>query len=290
MTTLDYNIQLVLLQTSSDYVLDLNMPLIASLLDTDLYKLTMQAAVLDHFKDAHVKYGLTNRTPDLQLTEEAVKWLRDECDSLGSLRFTPQEIEFLGRAVPHLPVRYLEYLRDFQLKPKDHLTITFHDRELSIEVHGPWVDTILYEIPLLALVSEAYFKFVDTDWNYYGQRELAADKAQKLLDHGCVFSEFGTRRRRSLKAQELVLQEILTRAKDDSKFLGTSNVYFAMKYNLKPIGTVAHEWMMGIASYTQDYVHANLKSMEYWLETMGKEGAGLVLTDTFGTDNFLKCE
>jgi len=269
-------------------------PVIISLLDTDLYKITMHAAVHKNFPDAEVAYNFTNRTPDKKLTPEALDWLKAQIELLGELRFTKEEIEYLKNAVPYLPDEYLKYLESFKLAPKEQVVLIVKGNGvLDLKVNGTWQDTILYEIPLLALISEAYFRFVDKDWNLDGQIEKVQAKAKKLIDNKIPFSEFGTRRRRSFEVQELIMKGITSYCEnlstdEKSLFLGTSNVLFAKKFNVKPIGTVAHEWMMGIASITDDYKSANENSMKYWVDTFGGENAGLALTDTFGTDDYLK--
>lgn len=211
---------------------------------------------------------------------------------MENLRFTTEELTFLKKAVPFLPENYLTYLKTFKLDPRNQVQFTFDEtQDLKVLVSGKWVETILYEIPILALISEAYFKFVDTDWNYDNQLTKAAEKAKTLINNGCKFSEFGTRRRRSFETQDLVVEGILKGASEINRsesITGTSNVLLAMKYNLKPIGTVAHEWMMGIAAYTQDYKNANKIAMETWLKTFGDKAAGFALTDTFGSPNFLE--
>lgn len=160
-------------------------------------------------------------------------------------------------------------------------------------MEGLWVDTILYEIPLLALTSEAYFKLCDRDWNYSGQNENAHRKALRLLEPGCLFSEFGTRRRRDYHTQDLVICGLKQASAEadkkgwKGKLSGTSNVHFAMKHALPPVGTVAHEWFMGIAAYTDDYEHATETALRYWIGSFGEGVLAIALTDTFGTPVFL---
>ena len=166
--------------------------------------------------------------------------------------------------------------------------------DVQLDIGGRWLDTILYEIPLLALTSEAYFKFCDRDWTYEHQETRAYDKGCKLLQHGCIFSEFGSRRRRDYHTQDLVIQGLKRAAADaqahewTGRLSGTSNVHFAMKYGIPPVGTVAHEWFMGIASITNDYEHANETALRYWVGCFGEGVLGIALTDTFGTPTFLK--
>ncbi|KAH3672829.1 hypothetical protein WICMUC_004051 [Wickerhamomyces mucosus] len=271
------------------------MAVITSLLDTDLYKITMHAAVHKNFPNEIVTYSFTNRTPEKKLNSEAIEWLISEIDQLNNLRFTQDEIDYLNKEVPYLPKNYLKYLETFQLDTKSQIQLNYDPltMDLDLKVNGKWIDTILYEIPLLALISEAYFKFVDKDWDLIDQTDLIQIKLQKLIDNNIPFSEFGTRRRRSFKTQELIVQNILEYknkiSNDQSKLiLGTSNVLLAKIFNLKPIGTIAHEWFMGIAAIIQDYKQANHKALDYWIDTFGSQNSGLALTDTFGTDDFLK--
>jgi nicotinate phosphoribosyltransferase len=205
---------------------------------------------------------------------------------------------------PYLNAQYLHFLSTFRLQPSKQLKLLFNaiddtgsDDDLGdfrIHTEGLWLDTILYEIPLLALVSEAYFKFVEKDWSYEGQVEKAYQKGRTLLEGGCIVSEFGSRRRRDYHTQDLVLQG-LRRAADEGqkagwpgKLTGSSNVHFAMRHDLLPIGTVAHEWFMGVAAITNNYESANEIALQYWTATFGEGVLSIALTDTFGTPTFLK--
>ena len=230
-------------------------------------------------------------------------WLTVD-SGLANIRLSPEEQGYLQNTCSYFNHTYLEWLSRFRLRPSEHVKLHFdperhtgapHDRgDLKITIEGPWVDTILYEIPLLALTSEAYFRFCDKDWNHDGQQEKAKAKGLELLRNGCIFSEFGTRRRRDYKTMTLVIQGLVDAAEEGrtsdyaGKLSGTSNVHFAMQYGIPAVGTVAHEWFMGIASVNSDYRNANETALRYWVGTFGEGVLGIVLTDTFGTPSFLK--
>lgn len=199
---------------------------------------------------------------------------------------------------------YLAFLKDFRLRPRDQVVAKFIPDcdtgkdddvgDVQIEIKGLWVDTILYEIPFLALTSEAYFRFIDKDWSYDGQEEKAFEKGMRLLEGGCIVSEFGTRRRRDYHTQALVFRGLIKANKQggekglQGKITGTSNVHLAMRFGIAPIGTVAHEWFMGVAAITDDYEHATETALSYWVGCFGQGVLGIALTDTFGTPIFLR--
>ena len=265
-----------------------------SLLDTDLYKLTMQCAVLKFFASVDVEYAFTNRTPHMRLNRKAFDWLQEQVSKLENVTLSMKELEFLRHHCKFLSREYLDFLQSFRLQPSEQVKLTFQPTEgdfgdLDIHIQGLWVETILYEVPLLALTSEAYFKFVDTDWMHDGQEDLAYQKASALLKAGCVFSDFGSRRRRDFETQNRMVKGLVRASKESQgpgKLTGTSNVYFAMRYGIPPVGTVAHEWYMGIAAISGNYETANEQGLRFWLQCFGKGVLGVALTDTFGTPNF----
>ena len=172
------------------------------------------------------------------------------------------------------------------MRPSDHIDARFIPDDdtgkqdelghVELRTAGLWVETILYEIPLLALISEAYFKFCDRDWTYAGQVEQAKKKGLILMENGCMASEFGSRRRRDYRTQDMVI-EGLRQAQEEGaargyrgKITGTSNVHFAMRYGIPPVGTVAHEWFMGVAAVTASYRSATEAALSYWIATFGK--------------------
>jgi nicotinate phosphoribosyltransferase len=270
---------------------------VTSFLDTDLYKLTMQCAVLKFFSTVQVEYAFTNRTPGMRLNKKAFSWLEEQVTKLADITLSKDEHQFLQQTCPYLSQEYLQYLASFRMKPSEHVQLSFEpvddsdSGDLNIKVKGLWLETILYEIPLLALTSEAYFRFVDTEWSHAGQEEAAHQKGIKLFKAGCLVSEFGSRRRRDSKTQDLVVAGLHRASQEPGmpgKLTGTSNVFFAMKHNISPVGTVAHEWYMGIAALTDNYEQANELGLSYWLGCFGEGILGIALTDTFGTPAFFK--
>ena len=282
-------------------------------LDQDLYKFTMQCAVLSSFPDVEVIYTLINRTQHMKLTLEAFEWIKAQVAKLGDARVTEQELAWLHVACPFLNKDYLYFLGNFRFRPVQQIRLGFEtdgqkdgqkdskkdgqtEGVLSLEVYGLWVETILYDILLLAIVSEAYFRFVDKDWTISGQEQSAKDKATRLLKAGCIFSELGTRRRRSYRTHLAVLKGLIAGAQsgdiqnDQTRgcFLGTSNVHLAMRFGLKPIGTVAHEWFMAIAALTDDYENANQHALRHWTGMVKAGVTPIAVTDTFGTPSFFE--
>lgn len=195
-----------------------------------------------HYPEAEVSYRFYNRNSDRSLNSAAFRWLQQQVLSLSNIVITAEEIAFLKKSCPFLPDAYYAFLKDFKFNAQREVFMSFdeHSRELSITIQGLWTRTILYEIPILSLISEAYFRFVETDWSHEHQRDLATQKAERLINAGCAFSEFGTRRRRDYRTQDLVLQGLISaQAEGTGRLVGTSNVHFAHKFHLPPIGTVS---------------------------------------------------
>ncbi|KAG6877512.1 hypothetical protein C0993_006462 [Termitomyces sp. T159_Od127] len=266
-----------------------------SILDTDLYKLTMQQAVLHHFPDLSATYRFTNRDKTRLVSRKCVERFRTAVSQFTDLSLTPQERDWLQKACPYFKPAYLSFLDAYRYKPEQvHINFVPVSADelwgnVEIEISGPWVETILWEVPLMATLSECFFQSVDVNWNYDGQEKSAYDKGRKLLEAGCIFSEFGTRRRRSYHTQDIVVRALVHASRDapqKGRFCGTSNVHFARKYNLTPIGTIAHEWFMGVAAL-KGYENTHSTSLDLW-EAVYPDSLLIALTDTFTTKAFFE--
>ncbi|KAJ2929255.1 hypothetical protein H1R20_g7825, partial [Candolleomyces eurysporus] len=265
-------------------------------------KLSMQQAVLKTFPDAQATYRFTNRNKATLFSRQCAERFRTAVSHFSFLALTQEEREWLQKACPFLEPSYLEFLSGFRYKPEqvDIQFVPADDQgddtkgvsgQIYITITGPWVEAIMWEVPLMACLSETYFQTVDKDWDYEGQADLAFEKGKTLLSHGCAFSEFGTRRRRSYRTQEIVVENLVKASevtKGPGRLTGTSNVHLARLYDLEPIGTIAHEWFMGVAAL-RGYENANAKALKLWEEVYESSGTALIaLTDTFTTGAFFR--
>ncbi|MBU4537340.1 MAG: nicotinate phosphoribosyltransferase [Weeksellaceae bacterium] len=254
-----------------------------SILDNDFYKITMQNAVIKLFPNERVKYQFINRGKHL-FPKGFDAELRKCVNAMAELKLTKEEKEFLRVTCPYLDLPYLDFLGGYHYEPSE-VQILQTENDLSVTVEGEWYRTILWEVPLLALISELYYVMsgMERDSNEAVIRNTL-EKAKELDQLGVTFAEFGTRRRHSYKVHDLVM-DALTQNKS-SKFTGSSNIHFAMKYGVKPIGTHAHEWFM-FHGAEYGFKMANALSLEHWVDVY-RGDLGVALSDTYTTDVFFQ--
>ncbi len=259
---------------------------IVSLLENDLYKFTMQQLILRMFPKVNVRYELINRGKT-QFPEGFAEKVRNQVKVVEKLRFRKEELDFLRSSCPFLKETYLEWLSQFKPDPS-HVKVSQRKGNLKIAVEGPWYQTIYWEVPLMAIISELYFKEMGSTPEG-GWKLRAAEKGNHLRTNGCKFADFGLRRRFSSQVHDELVQTMMKYSKrptDEGGFVGTSNVYLAYKHGLRPIGTMAHELAMVLA-VIYGFQSANEKLLELWAEEFGGK-LGIALTDTFTTDVFLR--
>jgi len=255
--------------------------MLKSILDTDLYKLTMQQAVLEKYPDAHAVYTFTNRRKSDKFPDKFEDYLVSGLMALTKVALSPGEATWLATACPWLKSSYIEYLRNYRFNSSE-LFLKVRNDDLTITINGPWHRTILWEVPMMAIISELYFQHVVTDWTHEGQEEKIAKKGELFKAEQIRWSDFGTRRRRSYKSQDRVVNIF----KGNPFFSGTSNVHLAHKYTVRPIGTMAHEWIMGHAALC-GLRYANRYALRAWNDVY-HGNLGIALTDTYGTPAFYK--
>lgn len=264
-------------------------PIINSLLDTDLYKFGMNQVMFHKHTDLCGEYYFKCRNKGIKFTEEQFKEINDQIDHLCTLTFKKDELDYL-RSIRFLKNDYVEFLRLWHpIRDYVETDLNFKNGELSIKVSGPLFSVMQFEIYLLEIVNEVYFR-MHPKAKY---DDLLADakirldrKIEAFNDHtyDFKFAEFGCRRRLSREWEDEVVRRFAAETKN---MVGTSNVYLAMKYNLIPIGTYAHEFVQmyqGIDSIPLAYT--NHYAMQDWYEEY-KGDNGTALTDTITTDLFL---
>ncbi len=270
-------------------------PVIRSLLDTDLYKFTMLQVVLHQFPQAHGVYEFRcrNNEDTVYPLAEIRAELEAELDALCTLKLTQDELDYL-RGLRFIKSDFVDYLELFQLKRR-FVTVSADDQgRLHIRVEGPLLQAMFFEIYILAIVNELYFRRLETPAVLAeGERRLQ-EKAAKLkafaaaqnpADPPFLVSDFGTRRRYTLAWQEHVVRT-LHRAAPES-FRGTSNVYLAKKLGLIPIGTMAHEFLQAFQALHVRLRDFQTAALEAWVHEY-RGDLGIALTDVVGMDAFLR--
>lgn len=246
--------------------------------DNDLYKFTTMNAIQKKFPTAEVLYKFINRG-NTEFPNGFADALRNEVNVMQSLSLSLEAEEFMRKKCYYFEPVFIDLLKGYRYNPEEVL-ITQKSGALEVEIKGLWYRTVLWEVPLMAIISELYFKMTGQMADDYETR--AIKKAKEFTSFGAELSEFGTRRRFSFEVQSRVV-EILK--EHMGKFLnGTSNVYLAMKHNLTPLGTHPHEWFMYHGAHF-GYRMANSIALENWVDVY-QGSLGIALTDTFTTDNF----
>ncbi|MBS0341549.1 MAG: nicotinate phosphoribosyltransferase [Proteobacteria bacterium] len=277
--------------------------IIQSLLDTDLYKFTMMQVVLHHFPAARVEYRFKCRNPGVDLARFAGQ-IREEVRSLCQLRFKDAELAYL-RSMRFIKSDFIDFLGIFQLNEKYINIIPRPSGELEIRIEGPWLHTILFEIPVLAIVNEVYFRNTQPKPDLSQGRRRLEEKIALLQVDGLSdlkIADYGTRRRFSKEWHEEVLRTLTARLgavtsgaagaqpRPDGKpaqLAGTSNVLFAMKLGLIPLGTMAHEYLQACQGLGPRLRDSQVYGFEMWAREY-RGDLGIALSDVYGMSAFLR--
>ncbi|MBD5346269.1 MAG: nicotinate phosphoribosyltransferase [Bacteroides sp.] len=253
--------------------------------DDDLYKFTMCCAVIENYPRTRVKYKFNDRNNTVY-PEGFAGAVMEQVRMLENVIITEEEIEFMRRRCRYIPDWFYSFLKGFRYDHTQVKATQDSDGHLSIEFEGPWSSTILLEVKVLAIVSELYYIITGQSdkLDYEDFYDRSYNKARTLITEGCTFSDMGTRRRASFKAQDTAVKAMARCAADlkgeRGRFAGTSNIYLAMKYNLTPIGTMAHEFISAIAGMYGPLM-ANHLAMRAWSNTY-RGALGTFLYDTYG--------
>lgn len=248
--------------------------------DNDLYKFSVMHAIQKLYPWSYVKYEFFNRGSSDFPIGFAEK-MREEVNAMSNLALTKEEREFIKKRCYFFDPVFIDFLEGYRYNPEE-VIITQEGGELKVVIEGFWYRTVLWEVPLMAIISELYFKMKGQ--LPMGVAEKTKNKAIALKELKADFSEFGTRRRFSFDVQHEVVGILKDHAGE--YFKGTSNVYLAMKYNTTPIGTMPHEWFMYHGALF-GYRAANIKALEAWVNVF-QGSLGITLTDTYTTDSFFK--
>jgi len=264
--------------------------IITSLLDTDLYKFTMMQVVLHQFPGAQVEYKFKCRNPGVPLAQ-FVKEIREEIRSLCSLTFKESELQYL-RSMRFIKSDFVDFLGLFKLNEKYIEVTPLASGEIDITIRGPWLHTILFEIPVLAIVNEVYFRNTQKVPDLMEGRRRLDTKITQLQAPGLEtlkIADYGTRRRFSRAWHEEVLRVLSARlgTGPSGQLAGTSNVYYAYSLGLTPLGTMAHEYLQACQALGPRLRDSQIFAFESWAKEY-RGDLGIALSDVYGFNAFLR--
>ena len=258
--------------------------IIQSILDNDLYKFTMQNAVMETLPNLKVKYKFIDRKGKIYPKGFASE-LSYEIRKMEELILTDCQEVFM-RNLDFFPPHYIDFLRGYRFDSSEVHVSQDEEGHLEIEIEGYWYRTILWEVPLMALVSELYY--IETsegeEIDIYYNQDLDKKKIVSLVKANAYYADFGTRRRFSFYNQDRTVE--LHKKFGGDCFVGTSNLHLALEHDLKPIGTMAHEWIMVMAAL-YGYKMSNRIALDKWADVYSGD-LGIALSDTFTTKTFFK--
>lgn len=257
---------------------------IVSILDNDLYKFSMSYFYMKTYPEAEGIFKFKDRDNRVY-GEEFIERLNEEIQNLGKLALRDEEFEWAKKTIKYIPQFYWEWLKGFRFDPKKVSAKLDDSGHLNIIVCDLLYKVTFYEVPILALVSELYHEVQGESDDLNIIKKNLDRKITIMNDNELKVADFSTRRRSSFKVQDYVMKTLAT-GSGRNNCTGTSNCYLAMKYGLKPIGTLAHEVVMAVASFF-GYRMANYIVMEGWSDVYHGD-LGCMLTDTFGSDIFFK--
>jgi len=261
-------------------------PIVVSLLDTDLYKFNMDQVIFHKHTDLCGQYYFKCRNEGIVFTKEMFDEINEQIDHLCTLRFRKDELEYLN-SIRFIKRDYVEFLRLWH-PLRDYVSTNLtKDGQLEIVVDGPLFSAMQFEIYLLEIVNEVYFRMqYDYDTLIASADQRLNDKIKAFRDgiYTFYFAEFGCRRRLSREWEDIVVRRL---AAETDHCVGTSNVYLAKKYNLIPVGTFAHEFVQMYQGIDEiPLAYTNHYALDDWYSEY-KGDNGTALTDTITTDLFL---
>ncbi|MCR5178978.1 MAG: nicotinate phosphoribosyltransferase [Lachnospiraceae bacterium] len=266
--------------------------IITSLLENDLYKFSMGQAIYHQFPGYKATWDFKCRNSDVRFTPEMVEEIKRQIAMFCELSFTEEELSYLD-GIKWLKGSYIDYLRLWHPRYEDFSITRDAECGLSVEISGTWLSSSMCEVPTLAIINEVYFSMAyDMDrlmTSFEKRLERKIDDLRTGRYEIGAFSEFGLRRRLSGAAQELAVRSLRDASYKGSTFVGTSNVYLAKLLNLKPVGTMAHEWIMcvGQGNHRHNPAYSNWYALDAWVKEYGILN-GTALTDAVTTECFLR--